>query len=164
MKRFFLPLILLLAVSTAFSEDNPLVEFFQGNISLVVGSIVFIIVFGVSIGAANIWVDKSEQAIIIALGISLLVSVLIMLNQGLLGIVYSIITYSPLFLAAFILVALLLTVFLAKNNKPLRAIAAALLAASIFILIYINGGITFDPQSPSQSSDFNLGWLWLIPD
>jgi hypothetical protein len=150
MKRLILALLLFLALSAGFSDAVS--DFVANNLNFVIAAFTFVLIFGLSMGVAGIWVDKQEQITIISLGISALIAVIVMLNPNLSAMVSSIIQYSSTFLIAFIAIALILTILMSK--KPLiKGVAIAILLAAIIAVIYLNGGI--DLSGSGASAGFN---------
>jgi len=160
MKRLLFALLVIFSINEAFS--GPGTDFFIANANIVLAAISFIIVFGASIGVSSLWVNRSNEGILISLGISLLVSLLIILNSGILSILYSIISYSPIFLVAFALIALFLNMFMAKENWA-KGLSAAALGASIFLIFFITDGFSINTSSGgSVSSQGNPAALIII--
>lgn len=159
MKRAIIPLLLLTILSIGFS--NPVSEFVSRNLNFVVAAVLFVLVFGISMGAASIWVDKPGEVAAISFGVSALVSITALLNPGLSELIHSIITYSPIFIIAFILIALLLIVLFAKKRKQ-KGLAAAILIAAMIGIIIINGGFQeLSDQESQQSPGQQAGFLIL---
>jgi hypothetical protein len=149
MKRLILTLLLFLALSAGFSDAVS--DFVANNLNFVIAAFTFVLIFGLSMGVAGIWVEP-EQTAIISLGISALIAVIVMLNPNLSAMVGSIIQYSSTFLIAFIAIALILTILMSK--KPLvKGVAIAILLAALIAVIYLNGGI--DLSGSGASAGFN---------
>jgi len=141
MRKAILLLLTLFVFSIGFSDA--ISDFITRNLNFVVAAFVFVLLFGVSIGGAGIWVEDKTQVIVIALGISALVSVLVLLNSNLSELIYSVITYSPIFLIAFILVALVLIIFVAPKEKVwMKWLAGAILIAAGIGLLIMSGGLS----------------------
>ena len=77
MKKLILAVMLLFVLSIGFSDA--ISDFVKSNLNFVIAAFVFILIFGISMGTAGIWVEKPGEIVGIALGISALISVLVLL-------------------------------------------------------------------------------------
>ncbi|MFA5333473.1 MAG: hypothetical protein WC376_03180, partial [Candidatus Nanoarchaeia archaeon] len=159
MKKLILAVLLLFVLSIGFSDA--ISDFVKNNLNFVIAAFVFILIFGISMGTAGIWVEKPGEIVGIALGISALISVLVLLNPNLSAIVTSIIQYSPIFLIIFVVIFLLIIVlFTNKRSHPwIKGIAAAILIAVIIGIIYLNASGGVSGESGSSASAMDAGTI-----
>lgn len=136
MKKLILAFLLLMVLSVGFSDA--ISDFVKNNLNFVVAAFTFIVIFGISMGAANIWVENAGQTTMIALGVSVLISVLVLLNPNLTTILSSIIQYSPIFLIIFIIIFLVIIILFSKKKSWTQGIAIAVLIAAIAFIFFLN--------------------------
>jgi hypothetical protein len=159
MKKLFLAVILLMVLSIGFSDA--ITDFVKNNLNFVIAAFTFVLIFGISMGTAGIWVENSGQITLISLGISILIAVLVMLNPNLATIIASIIQYSPIFLVIFIIAFLIIVVlFTNRRSHPwIKGLAAAILIAVIIGIIYLNQSEGVISES---SSNVNFGSTGIV--
>ena len=161
MKRLILALLLFLTLSIGFSDAVS--DFVASNINLILATFTFVLVFGISMGAASMWTDKSEQSLTIAAGFSILVSFFVLIFPNLLEVVLSVLKYSPIFLVIFIIIFLIIVIIYSKAKPWQRILAAALLIAAIGIIIYLSWGeITGGSWAPSAATGTGFNWAPLV--